>query len=871
MYVIGAALQNARHQQQQSGSRVHAGTLGIILIASAGACLLSPHHFYVFTALPTELGLSGAYAVLKTDPVFRDLVSSPFQSSYFYPSAGLNVTGLTYFVLVGLGLFALVLNFANLRVSHLATWATLLLLSAYQARLIPFFAIASAPIIALNFQSWYARQPADPMKELTTVRWQSGGRVLTLLIGVLLLALAWPGWLQPAPYDVRSWNVEGDTTLPAVATQLRQWYQQGILTEKTHGFVLSPETAHNFAWLCPEEKGFIDSRLGLFTPESARDYLTLRAALLGAPSPDGDDANTVNPRYRQVLRQHHIDHLVLHDNDRRMKLLLSRLSYPGIDREFPLLYLDNNTAIYGWRDPDAEAASQSLAPIDLDRQAFHPPLEKGAPQEWPGREPAPSNWYSGWIKPRQARSADCDEAELFLAYFDAQRLKLQIQHEQEWTALSAALPFSAGLRDSGPTGSAALAVRLAFANALTRNQADSKDQASRLEQFAVTLGRSYVAAEDRGPPTAAYLAIRAARRAIHANPDNARAYLLLGEAYQRLIYETWDRVGMAPLSRLERIRRVQAITAYSHALALQPDLKLAHEQLAGIYRSTNSGDLLLKHLTEQLRLEKAAGPLPGENAEQFKNRLVPLEKQVADVQTEVQKRLDTFELVAANYKILDRAKEAVAKNLPGKALQVLEASDISAFGVEGMTIELELLLLSGRVREVREWMEPAHEEMIGVEMYSVLQLMMFAAGGDYAAADKELQILAAAADAEPRDGGPSPYRNEIATTIANFILEGAVVDGSPLRAVRRPLDRMLGINQIQAQVNGLRRHAELVVIRGLLALEVGDDAMAESLLRSAVDGLYVNDQTAAAGGGIDFGGRLLAQRYLGLLARSKTR
>lgn len=244
---------------------------------------------------------------------------------------------------------------------------------------------------------------------------------------------------------------------------------------------------------------------------------------------------------------------------------------------------------------------------------------------------------------------------------------------------------------------------------------------------------------------------------------------------------------------------------------------------------------------------------------------------MADVQIEIQKRLDTFELVAANYKVLDRAKEAIAKYLPGKALEVLEASDISAFGSEGMTIELELLLLTGRVREVREWMEPAHEEAIGIEMYSVLQLMMFAASGDYASADKELQILAAAADAEPPGGGPSPYRYEIATTIANLILDGAIVDGSPLNAVRRTLDRMLGINQIQAQVNGLRRNGELVVIRGLLAVEVGEDAMAENLLRSAVDGLYVSDEVAAAGGGLDFGGRVLAQRYLDLLARSKTR
>jgi len=81
----------------------------------------------------------------------------------------------------------------------------------------------------------------------------------------------------------------------------------------------------------------------------------------------------------------------------------------------------------------------------------------------------------------------------------------------------------------------------------------------------------WLAQRDHGPPASALLAVRAARRALQENPDDAVAHLLLGQAYLRLIARD-RRAQCARNSPRGRAREAQVAAALNQALRLQPGL-----------------------------------------------------------------------------------------------------------------------------------------------------------------------------------------------------------------------------------------------------------------------------------------------------------
>jgi Flp pilus assembly protein TadD len=64
--------------------------------------------------------------------------------------------------------------------------------------------------------------------------------------------------------------------------------------------------------------------------------------------------------------------------------------------------------------------------------------------------------------------------------------------------------------------------------------------------------------------------VRAARRALAVNPDDAQAYEVLGESYLRLIRDTRERAWRSRLPQLVQIRHVQASAALNQAVLLNP-------------------------------------------------------------------------------------------------------------------------------------------------------------------------------------------------------------------------------------------------------------------------------------------------------------
>src|SRR5262249_58792435 len=138
---------------------------------------------------------------------------------------------------------------------------------------------------------------------------------------------------------------------------------------------------------------------------------------------------------------------------------------------------------------------------------------------------------------------------------------------------------------------------------------------------------------------------------------------------------------------------------------------------------------------------------------------------------------------AFGFTALSQARVAQGAGLPGKALQVRLGSSYEDFGREGAVLQLQLLLHTGRVKEVREWMEPEQEAVLLPANYRWLQAQLAAASGGYAQADGDLAVLTAARldlpDLRLKD---VPLRDALAFVAGEFLLES--VPGRLLAQVR---------------------------------------------------------------------------------------
>ena len=88
--------------------------------------------------------------------------------------------------------------------------------------------------------------------------------------------------------------------------------------------------------------------------------------------------------------------------------------------------------------------------------------------------------------------------------------------------------------------------------------------------------------------------------------------------------------------------------------------------------------------------------------------------------------------------------------------------------ISGSQMQLDLMLQSGRAFEVRAWLEPEHETVLGFEPYHWLRVHAAAACGDYAEADAELDQLSGQLRQVPISPGQFvPVRSAAALRRAN--------------------------------------------------------------------------------------------------------
>jgi hypothetical protein len=832
-----------------------------LVLAGLAVCLLNPHGFRAFL-LPPQLGLGSNAAALQQDPLFRGLRVSPFQGLYFRSGLAFTFSSLAYYALVGLGGVSFMLS-RTWPGRRLLLFLGFFLLSGYQVRAIPFFAVVAGPVLALNWQGakkgvgsfgtsalaslLRGRKLPTPFFEQAAAhrfRWAEG----VIALAVLALAVvAFPGWLQGKPYVPRGFEAAVDPSLERSASQLAAWRREGKLAARKNGLNLSPEAASYFAWACPEEKGFLDHRLELFG-DVAGEYAAMRAALMnlpvegpGAEKPD-EQALAGQAALRQTLRRRDIDHLVLYDPDLPWKASpVDRLLTAPV--EWRLLYLDGRTLIFAWQESQDFAARG----LDLDRLAVQPAGEEsgargqGSGVSRPGRRPGGDFWSrtadflsEGFVTPPAPRPLATDAAAIYLRCFDDRLPGQRNRNLLVWAArVGASFAGTAATASTGGHGLAPLAAYL-----------DYRARVDRTDQFLFN--------QDDGSPALALLAIRAARQGVRDNPDEALTYVVLGEAYLRLDRNTRERAWKNRLPSLSQLRRVQAMAAFQQALALQPSLGRAHANLTSLCEEIGGRDLALAHLRSYVQIARGAGPNPSETAE-FAQRLDEMEKRLDAVDRQVTRAIDDYEIEAFKLKPVERAQRAYARGLAGKALDVLKSADLGTLGPEGIRLLMALLLDTGQIDELSNWITPESEDYW-------LKALVAAAGGAYDDADAELAALSRSSVVLAEGPVRLPLQAALGVMVGRAVLEGAAPFGSLADGLRIPILRTEYLKQAQNLVLLLRREADLAVLRALLELESGKTTEAQAHLRDVLE------QWPGGSPDLDFAARPAAEHYLHLFS-----
>jgi hypothetical protein len=174
-----------------------------------------------------------------------------------------------------------------------------------------------------------------------------------------------------------------------------------------------------------------------------------------------------------------------------------------------------------------------------------------------------------------------------------------------------------------------------------------------------------------------------------------------------------------------------------------------------------------------------------------------------------------------------------------------------------MAMELDLLLRTGRAKDVRDWTDPEQAAALGQGNFRWLRAQAFAASGNYAAADEELALIVL--------GGADPEALRPRALLAALVgqqvaLEGRLWGTSLPELIRRVTAANVFQERSEKLTGRIRQTADVGVMRGLLALEQGRMEEAEAAFRQALA-----HWRQGAPGGIDFDARVIAEGWLSKL------
>jgi hypothetical protein len=767
----------------------HGKALALVLVAGLAACLLNPYHVHAFLQLPPALAALFSADAVRMNAEFRPLLNSPVRAEYLTNP----LLGWGYLVVAGLGLLSFYVNSGRCLGGRALVWVAFWLLSLRLEAFIPFFAVLSGAIAALNLQDGIDQRLGR--QELLTSRgwrnWAVLGRLGTLLIGLALGALAWAGWLHAAPDDYNrthrvAWVIDVDESYRQAALKLQQLHEQKILQEGNHGFNLNPDFANYCAWFCPQEKNFVDTRVQLF-PNVLTAYAEAREGFYGS------SRNTTN--WQALFRdpQYRVNHVVVNGIDSNATIAAIRLWEQKA--EWTLLYTNGRSNVFGWTDPEKPAESEVFRrhalPVYLMAFDRHVPAEERAPEKappLPRRRTAWTEFLEGPVR----RPLQADRAGIYFAF---------AQTNPRWPEFFRVTRLVGGWADlSRPVWT------LGGFSPIRR------------DVFTMSLANN----GQLVPPGPLLLAIRSGRQAIAASPDDADPYAMLANLYQTLWGGLENRWVEGRALFLQQLRQIQVITALRNALVLKPESPILHEQLFRIYDQMHVEplirgipgsrsrtlflDLELEHLRAWVKYTKAAGKTakaPNETDDQLAKRLDQMDKLVQEVDKEQQRRLNEWETRMKDRPPLQKALGAIDFGLVGHAIEILAGLDKEQLGAEGPDLLIRLYLRTGQAALIRE------SELVPRDAWG--KVFLNAALGDYATAEE--------------------YLVEWDRQAAN--MDTAILLGGVRENTFRAHPSLLG--DLVQRVGGPMDRGDRVVLAGLLALERGDTEKAAALFRKGLE------------------------------------
>lgn len=868
LYLLGEALQRLQSGEERDNletlPRVDVRTLGTVLLVGIAACLLNPHHYHALR-LPTELGFLSGNDLIERDAQFSTLFLSPLRKEYYEPVLGGSVAGVAYWPLLLVGLLSFVVVYDRLPWRWLAVWFGFALLSLYNMRAIPFFAVACGPLAAWNWLDFAERRAATAHVTKAQRNWSLGGRALTLLIGLALLLTSVPGWLQAKsgddtqPYKNRrlGWEVRVDPSLEAMAQTIRSWREAGLLGDiPPHWFNLRHEIANYLAWYAPGEQVFLDRDMPQFH-DAAADYVALRQALsdLADESSHSEGEPLALEQTRRLLRKYGVRYWIFDNRARSKADLVARFLLFTERKEWILCAQQGSVAIFAWHDPHPPTPApsdpaQGLA-LHLQRAAFGPDAAP-APPSGPDPTVSPPPWWQIWQLAAPPSSLDRESAVLDeLLYKTREQPQQTLQEYQNgvaWQTATAAATIPLAL-PSGPLPNNLLALHWSWVyHDLFPQGAVQPIRAPReAEMSALEARAGYINAQLQDPPAMLYLEVRAARRAVSANPEDAFSYFLLGQAYKRLSRQRLEQALLKFVPGTAEIRQAQAAAALQSFLRLQPDADSAadaHEILFSVYAQQNYLDAAVHHLRHLLakRTTRRPSNIP---PEQYSKMLDSMSAELTRRESQLSDRQNSYDVNTVRKTGLERVKVAMELGLTDTALAALEdfaREEIMNLDPNQQRIIAQVTAMAfelGRLDKARELL-PNRDKLDGQPIrpdYVDFYVRLAAANGDYEEADRllsdesllhevvKLQLL--------RVQGLRFISGKIPesalTKIARILLTGAL---KPDRLP--PWDYMLHRWRLEAIQFGLLEsqvRAQWYLTRAWLALEWGHNGKARQLFQ----------------------------------------
>ncbi|MFO0936842.1 MAG: hypothetical protein U0798_10050 [Gemmataceae bacterium] len=721
---------------------------------------------FAFVLLLVSLFLANRY-LLPYLHVEKVELLTPFSRNYLSLFSD-QPSSLAYFPLLLLTGFAFCLTFASLRWQHLLPWILLAVISAYQARMIPYFAIASGPLLAWMLQDWFAKLHAGDAAKPS--RW--GVSLIVSLTSVLFalafLAFAWTGMLQGPPYGPRQWTLDLPPGIETTAKTLRSWYADKRIPTDAKTLHISQDTFAGFSWFCPEDRSVSNQDIQQVT----------------------DSVDFVDN-----LRKLGIKRVVASISDPRLDGFLFEY-FINQAKEWPIRTTSGGVVIFSVNDPYAKSTDSDDMAFDINRIAFRPRESERIPMV-ESQNSLKRTWKDYFFKATPHRSAERDDASVYLVLAEASRQKSIERLQHEWSLIQS----FAYLGQS-------------FANPVMPNifyQIIQKNSVP-FNQFRFISGDV--------PTSYLYATIRAGRRAALDNPQDSQAYLNLGRAYRLLFEESTERHWATLVPSFSKLRLIQSSTAFQQAVNLNPNSPQARLEFARQLQKMDCQDTAI----EQLEAYRNLLARSGESKSQ--GRLADVEKELTILHGKLDEQVRDYEKEAVHISVMDRAYVAAKRGLTSRALKMLKESDFSAFGLPGMKLELDLMLRLGQAEEVQSWLKetPDLRNSLGQQSYYWYLTQANAGVGDYVAA---LDHMTAVCNSNETLPPVKTIANDIAQAFGLSMLSESVDMSLMSQAVFVSLSRDSFSQRMKMTMDNLTLLADTLTLRTVILLEMGEVEDAE--------------------------------------------